>query len=74
MRVHLDTLCAGPGGVIQPGLRDLDDDLARQLISAGYAREVTPQRRVTAETAEAPEPEGVETARVNVAKRKRRKR
>lgn len=37
MKILLKTLYAGPAGVIHPGLRDLPDDTAQQLISAGAA-------------------------------------
>lgn len=60
MKILLKTLYAGPAGVIHPGLRDLPDDTAQQLISAGAAIPVN----IFVEMKLKPEPGDVETASV----------
>jgi len=40
MKIKLRTLCAGPCGVYQPGIHNLPDPLATQLIASGAAQAV----------------------------------
>ena len=40
MRVKLITIMAGPGGSYDPGLAELPDDVAKDLIKSGYAEAI----------------------------------
>ena len=55
MRVKMQTLAAGPDGVIPVGaIVDVDAETGQRLVAGGYATPVTPH---DVETALAPEPE-----------------
>lgn len=49
MKIILHSLYAGPRGSFGPGLDDVPDDIATELIKAGVAEAVEKPKRVNAE-------------------------
>ncbi len=73
MKIKMRTLCAGPGGIIQPGIRDVPESLARQLLASGAAEIVDETRPEKVETANDVETADIRPQEKAVSKKKRKR-
>lgn len=58
MKILLKNIIAGPSGTYSPGVADVPDDFARQLVAGGYA-ELLPLDEPVPSPAPEPEPEPI---------------